>query len=415
MERVLTDERHDILIAGAGPAGLATALSLASKGIPSTLIDRETFPRDKVCGDGLSGWVVRMLDRIEPSLVEKVRSHPGSLPSYGIRFYAPNLKSVDLPYRNRFAPDDPPGYVMRRQDFDGLLMETALSNPLIRVMQGVNLAGLSHEDGRVVLTDIAGNIRLKGKMAVVATGAGSKLAGNVTSLRSADHHQATGIRQYFTGVESSGEGNFVELFFLYEFLPGYLWVFPLPDGRANVGAGIRTDFLRKRKLSLKRVMEQALMHNPILSARFRHAQPASGVAAWTLPLGSRKHPLSGEGILLAGDAASLVDPFTGEGIGNALWSGYTAAGHIEKAMAANRFDASFNKAYDRQVQLKFGKEMRTSHTIQRLVRFPSLFNFVMNRTVANPELVASVIRMIDDPAERKKLTRPFFYLRLLKR
>jgi menaquinone-9 beta-reductase len=413
MERVLGSRKTDIIIAGAGPAGLSTALFLAKKGIPSTLIEKETFPRDKICGDGLSGWVVSMLRRLDPELPGRLQSLPTQLPSHGVRFFAPNMKSVALPYANVRYPGDPPGHIVRRIDFDRLLMEEAKKSPLIEVIQGVTIANIEYEDHGVRLTDLSGHKRFIARICVLATGAGSKLVRTVMPEIRDDRHRATGIRQYFSGVTGVHEGNFADFYFLNEFLPGYLWVFPLPDGRANVGAGMRTDILKKKKFSMKMVMEQALLHNPHLAERFRNALPVSGIAAQELPLGSRKVRLSANRILLTGDSASLVDPFTGEGVGNALWSGFAAAEHIESALAANRFDASFNKKYDRLVYGKLWKELRLSGLIQRLIGYPGLFNWVMNRITADDELRSSLIRMIDDLDERRKLTRISFYIKLL--
>lgn len=413
MEGILDNRRSEILIAGAGPAGLSTALFLAKKGIRSTLIEKEVFPRDKICGDGLSGWVLTMLRRIDPELPGKLQKHPNQLPSRGVRFFAPNMKSVALPYSNPHDPGDPPGHVIRRMDFDRLLMEEAQNNPLIEVIQGVTLANFENSEEDVTLTDITGKKRYTARMCVLATGAGSKLTRSLLPEKKDFRHQATGIRQYYTGVKGFSEGNFVDFYFLKEFLPGYLWVFPLPDGRANVGAGIRTDILKSRKLTLKMVMEQALIHNPHLAERFKHAVPVSGVAASELPLGSRKVQLSGNRFLLTGDAGSLIDPFTGEGVGNAMWSGFAAAEHIEAALAANRFDAAFNKKFDRYVYRKLWNELRLSAWIQRLIKYPGLLNRVMNRVSDNPGLQLSLIRMMDDLRERKKLTKISFYLKLI--
>ncbi|MFA5816658.1 MAG: NAD(P)/FAD-dependent oxidoreductase [Bacteroidales bacterium] len=415
MERVLGHQRSDIVIVGAGPAGISTALFLAKKGIRSTLIEKETFPRDKICGDGLSGWVVSMVRRIDPELLRKLQSLPDQLPSHGVRFFAPNMQSVALPYRNAKYPNEPPGHVIRRIDFDRLLMEEAGKNPLIEVIQGVTIANFEYGEPGVILTDITGKLRYTASMCVIATGSGSKLARSVIPGKKDYKHQATGIRQYYAGVTGFHEGNFVDFYFLNEFLPGYMWVFPLPDGRANVGAGIRTDILKKRKLTLKLVMEQALIHNPHLTERFKHAHPVSGIAARDLPLGSRKVKLSGNRFLLTGDAGFLIDPFTGEGVGNAMWSGFAAAEHIENTIAASRFDAAFNKKYDRFVYKKLWKELRLSAWIQRLINYPKLFNWVMNKVTADPDLHRSLIRMIDDLDERKKLTKFSFYIKLLSR
>lgn len=402
-----------VVIVGAGPAGISTALFLAKKGIRSALIEKETFPRDKICGDGLSGWVVTMVRRIDPGLLLKLQALPGQLPSHGVRFFAPNMQSVALPYRNAKFPDDPPGHVIRRIDFDRLLMEEAEKNPLIEVIQGVTIASVTFGDQGVFLTDTSGKLTYTGDLCVIATGSGSKLARSVVPLKKYYRHQATGIRQYFTGVTGFHEGNFVDFYFLNEILPGYLWVFPLPDGGANVGAGIRTDILKKRKLTLKQLMEEALVRNPHLAERFKNARPVSGISARDLPLGSRKVKLSGNRVLLTGDAGYLIDPFTGEGVGNAMWSGFAAAEHIEKAIAANRFDAAFNKGYDRFIYQKLWKELRLSAWMQRLINYPRLFNWVMGKFTAEPDLKQSLIRMIDNLEERKKLTKISFYIRLL--
>ncbi|MDD4645520.1 MAG: geranylgeranyl reductase family protein [Bacteroidales bacterium] len=414
MEGVLNSQRSEVSIVGAGPAGLSTALFLAKKGIRSTIIDKETFPRDKICGDGLSGWVVTMLRRIDPALLGKLQSLPAQLPSYGVRFFAPNMKSFALPYRNAKFPNDPPGHLIRRIDFDQVLMEAAQENPLIEVILGVTIDHIDHSGDQVFMTS-TGNQLWTSDFCVIATGAGSKLARSVVPHKKEHKHQATGIRQYYANVTGVHEGNFVDFYFLKEFLPGYLWVFPLPDGTANVGAGIRTDILKKRKLTLKQVTEKALIENPHLAERFKDARPISAVSAWSLPLGSRKVPLSANRVLLTGDAASLIDPFTGEGVGNAMWSGFAASEHISKAFEINRFDSDFNKKYDKFVYNKLWKELRLSTWIQRLINYPKLFNWVMNKVTANPELQQSLIRMIDDLDERKKLTKISFYVKLLGR
>lgn len=413
MERVLASLTSEVVIVGAGPAGLSTALFLAKKGIRSILIEKDYFPRDKICGDGLSGWVVSMMRRIDPELLRKLQSMPVQQPSYGVRFFAPDMQSVSLPYSNKKYPHDPPGHVIRRIDFDNLLMDEALKSPLIEVIQGVNITEIENGEKAVILTDSSGEQRYTAEICIIASGARNKLLRNTHPGKKDSKHQATGIRQYYEGVTGIQEGNFVDFYFLKEFLPGYLWVFPLPDGRANVGAGIRTDILKKRKLTLKLVMEQALAENPHLADRFKNARPVSGIAAQSLPLGSRKIRLSGNRYLLAGDAGFLIDPFTGEGVGNAMWSGFAAAEHIGKAIASNRFDAAFNKSYDQFVYKKLWKELRLSTWIQRLINRPKLFNWVMKKVTANPHLQESFIRMIDDLEERKKLTKISFYLKLL--
>ncbi len=131
--------------------------------------------------------------------------------------------------------------------------------------------------------------------------------------------------------------NFIELHFLPELLPGYFWIFPMPNGRANVGAGMLSSVVAKRKVDLKKEMEKIINEHPVISKRFVHAKPEGKAQGWGLPLGRKVGSISGDNLLLCGDAASLIDPFTGEGIGNAVLSGRYAAEKALNAIATNDY------------------------------------------------------------------------------
>ena len=429
----MTKDDPQILIVGAGPAGIATALFLAKKGIPSKLIDKDFFPRDKICGDGLSGWVISMLYKLDMGLVEELATDKRALDSWGISFVAPNLKRLTLPYRNKKRPDEAPGYVIRRKDFDDLLIQKVKENPYVEFIEGVKITEYKELPDRVEISDSAGQQVFKGDVVVFADGAGSKFAKEPGGIQKEDKHTATGIKTYFSGIKAQGSGlkaqgsglkaqgesssdellNSVEFYFLKSVLPGYLWIFPLPDGGANVGLGIRTDIMKKKRINLKKALFAAISDTPELKERFKDAEQTGSVQAWGLPLGSKRRSLSGNRYLLAGDAASLIDPFTGEGIGNALNSGFHASEHLAECFQQNRFDSEFNQKYDKRVYDKLWKELRMSTIIQRLITKPWLFSWVMNKAVSNEYLKQSFIRMIDDLEERKKLKRVGFYWKVL--
>lgn len=432
----MTKDDPQILIVGAGPAGVATALFLAKKGISSKLIDKDFFPRDKICGDGLSGWVISMLYKLDMGLVEELANDKRALDSWGISFVAPNLKRLTLPYRNKKRPDEAPGYVIRRKDFDDLLIKKVKENPLIELVEGVKITGYKELSDGVEISDSSGQMVFMSDVVVFADGAGSQFAKEPGGIKKEDKHTATGIKTYFAGLntrhkaqgtrqkgsireedkgnrENDESRNSVEFYFLKSVLPGYLWIFPLPDGGANVGLGIRTDIMKKKKINLKKALFDAIRDTPELKERFKDAQQIGSVQAWALPLGSKKRPLSGNRFLLAGDAASLIDPFTGEGIGNALNSGFHAAEHLAECFHENRFDSEFNQKYDKRVYDKLWKELRMSTVIQKLIVRPWLFSWVMNKAASNEFLKQSFIRMIDDLEERKKLKRVSFYWRIL--
>jgi flavin-dependent dehydrogenase len=172
--------------------------------------------------------------------------------------------------------------------------------------------------------------------------------------------------------------------------------------------------VRDKKINLRERMLQAIATNPGIKDRFRDATPDGKILGWGLPMGMSRAPISGEGYLLTGDAAQLIDPFSGEGIGNALYSGLRAARAIEEAVRSSDYSAAFLKqAYDDPVYKRIWGELRTSATLQRLSRYPWLFNFVINKANKSPTLRNTFSGMFTDLDLRSKLRRPTFYLKML--
>jgi flavin-dependent dehydrogenase len=184
------------------------------------------------------------------------------------------------------------------------------------------------------------------------------------------------------------------------------------EGRANVGIGMLSSVVSKKKINLKSTLNQLLLSYPVLRERFKHAKPLEYVKGHGLPLGSKKRTLSGERFLLLGDAAGLIDPFTGEGIGNAIRSGRVAADHLKKAFAHQNFSANFNKAYDNEIYQKMWNEFRVSKALQRLCAYPTLFNFVFRKAKQSKYLHDFLIKALADIDQKKQFLNPLFYYRL---
>ena len=127
----------DILIIGAGPGGAATALFLAKHGISSTLVDKTTFPRDKICGDALSGKVIEVLNKLDPTLINQLHTQSQEfLGSFGVTFIAPSGQSLRVPFKNEITETSPPpGFISRRVDFDNWLIEQVRKEPLIKLIE----------------------------------------------------------------------------------------------------------------------------------------------------------------------------------------------------------------------------------------------------------------------------------------
>ena len=407
----------DIVIIGAGPAGCSTSLFLAQHKIPHTIIDKAVFPRDKVCGDALSGKSVYVLNQLDPSIIPSFDKQKNEfIESWGVKFVAPNGKAIDIPFKSDLSKEKyPPGFISKRIDFDYDLFKR-LDPEYATVLQGAEVNEILRKgpEFSVTYSKEAITHELSGiKLLIGAEGDRSIVGKKLAGIKKDNNHYCAGIRAYYEGVEGMHAQKFIELHFLPEMLPGYLWIFPLPGGLSNVGVTMLSSDVSKGKINLKESMLQAIENNPDIRERFKNATLNSKIQGWGLPLGSKRRPLSGEGFLLVGDAASLIDPFTGEGIGNALYSGMIAAEVIKDAVQQNRYDRTFLKKYDTIFYDKQWDELKLSYTMQRLCKYPWLFNLVVNKAHKNKTLRETISCMFEDLDMRAKLRDPKFYWKLL--
>jgi geranylgeranyl reductase family protein len=406
----------DICIVGAGPAGAATALKLSYMGIPSILIDKAVFPRDKVCGDAISGKVTTLLNRLDPEIFKRFNADSSlGVDIWGIRFVAPNYKSLDVPFfttyeKNKYAA---PGYVSKIMDFDNFLIEEVKRRDNIQYFDNTAIDKYEKTERGFTLSTKDGNFQVDTRLLIEATGAHSSFSRHYAGLAKDPNHHAAAVRAYYKDVKGLHEDNFLELHYIEDIQPGYFWIFPLPNGYTNVGVGMRSDYIGKHKVKLKKVLLDILETHPLFKERFEGATLESKIVGFPLPLGSKKRSISGDNYILIGDAAHLVDPFSGEGIGNGIYSGFIAAELAEKCLEQNDFSAKFLHAYDLRVERVLGKEMKLSYALQRLLRYPWLSNKVANFVVNNKKIVNTISEMYTDFHLRKQLLNPLFWLKLI--
>ncbi|MFZ7115929.1 MAG: NAD(P)/FAD-dependent oxidoreductase [Bacteroidota bacterium] len=410
------DSNYKILIAGAGPAGIATSLILSKNKIKHVLIEKQTFPRDKICGDALSGKVVSELNKIDPSYIREITANSSEYTgSYGVRFFSPGGKMLDVPFSsNPEKLKHAPGFISPRFTFDNFLFSKA--NPeFTDIRQNTSIENVYRKNNRLhvkmncngILSDEEFDI------AVGAEGDRSVIAKELVGDKKENEHYCAGLRTYYENVSECHPDNFIELHFLKELLPGYFWIFPMNDGRVNVGIGMLSSYVSKRKVNLRKSLEEIISSHPVISKRFSAAKIITPIQGWGLPLGSVKRKISGANFLLAGDAGSLIDPFTGEGIGNALVSGRIAGETIVDAIKAGRFDSEFLSSYHEKVYHQLESEINLSHKMQKLARYESLFNFVVNKAISNQTLRETITCMFEDLDIRARLKKPSFYFKLL--
>jgi geranylgeranyl reductase family protein len=407
--------KTDVLVVGAGPGGCVASLSLAKHGVKAVLVDKAVFPRDKVCGDALSGKVMRVLDRLAPDVGERLRADARQLPSWGVIFTAPDGRSLRVPFSRNTGEGPAPGSIMPRLDFDALLLEEVRGSDGIELIEGITLNVFERTARGWRVSDPAKSIAIEARLVIAADGANSWFARHIAGIGMEPRHQCAGVRAYYRGIRGSDPQGFIELIFLKELLPGYLWVFPLPDGRANVGLGLRSDVLHKRRIDLKSLLRSLLAEHPLLKDRFAGAVIEGGIQGLGLPLASKRRKLSDDGYLLVGDAGHLIDPFTGEGISHAMISGMHAGDVAAEALGLTEGSptAAMLADYDARVWRRLGKELSISTRLQQLADRPWLFNLVVGRAVKNPALADTISSMFNDLDMRARLRQPSFYAKLL--
>lgn len=406
--------KTQVIIIGAGPAGAAASVFLSRAEIPHLILEKERFPRDKVCGDACGGKTAFVLRKADPHWLQEIFECSSEyMPTHGALFFASDGKSLTIPFsRKNVLPGHAAGFTTPRITFDNFLFEK-LATQYSTIHQNVSLQTIERTPEGLVKATFAENnenVEVTAPLIIGADGDKSLVRKTFLNHETSSRSYCVALRAYYKGVTELQSQNYIELHCLPEVVPGYFWIFPLPNGLTNVGIGMLSDQVRKKKLNLREVMLNAIQHNPHLKHRFTNATLVDKIQGWGLPMFIEQQRVSGNNFMLVGDAASLVDPFTGEGIGNALYSGMLAAEAATYALNENTFDDGFlGKNYDEKVFGKLGPELKTSAFLQRLCHYPWLLKFVVNKAHKSPTLNHAIEGMFTGINLKKELRKPSFY------
>ncbi|MBI2084978.1 MAG: geranylgeranyl reductase family protein [Candidatus Aenigmarchaeota archaeon] len=359
---------YEVIVVGGGPAGSSCATFLGRKGVKTLLVDKASFPRDKTCGDGITGKSYGVLEElgVEDEIIKNQH-----METFGLVTSSPS--GVSLNTRSEREADKKKVYVCKRQIFDNILFQEAKKKA--DIIENFSVGDLIIENGAVAGIKGAGKDgkekEFRAKIVVGADGANSIVARKLGLNDFQTDRSLVAVRTYYENVGETQD--LIEFHFLEDLTPGYFWIFPAGDNVSNVGIAVVAGDVPKRKLNLKNKLEE-IVKNSRFAPRFTNAKQISEVKGWNLPTGAQKRKRAGDGFILVGDAASLIDPFTGEGIGNALVSGKMAAEVIADSLGSNDFSYNVLKRYESMIDERMGKEFKTSYKFQKFGRNAIMFS-----------------------------------------
>ncbi len=364
-------QQFDVIICGAGPAGSTCALGLFDSGLKVALLDKQSFPREKICGDAYGGYTYKILNTISPKFGEKLLALKQGAHIKRALFVSPKKYQVEIRLKGFFSS-------LPRTVFDHFLLTLVKEETDTHIFENTAAQKISVGNDHVVVVTSNGQ-ELKAKMVIGCDGAHSIVQSALTSTRETLTETYPGIRAYYKNVKGV-EPDCLEIHFLPNVPKGYLWIFPSTDGLTNVGIAANKKMLAKHGVNMRHEFHRLMKEAPQFKDRFAEAELVGEEKGWSIPIGyfDSTLPISGDRILLCGDAAALVEPATGEGIGPAMSSGRYAAWQIKKCFTENNFSAAFMKSYDRDIRKKYYKNYWYKTTITNLYyKMPFLMDVVI--------------------------------------
>jgi geranylgeranyl reductase family protein len=402
---------YDVIVVGGGPAGATASLYAARAGLDVLLVEKRRFPRDKICGDAVARKSLGYLREL--GLLDRVLAEPHE-PIGAAILGAPDGTTLDVDLTEKASGGGEPvmpHIVCRREILDNVLFEAAREQ--VEVLEGCPVKDITVDAGRVTGIDSPSG-RINARIVIGADGFNSIVARKLGFYRHDSRRWYVATRAYYRDLDCPP--NTVEVHFTDDTLPGFLWMFPCGDGLTNVGLGMIHRDIKRRGLPIRDVHE-SVVASPRFRERFSRARLEGGVHGWNLPTPDFTRTIHGAGFMLAGDAAGLVDPFSGEGIGNAMCSGSVAARVAADSFKKNDFSATSLAAYPEQLwsELDAG-EIRLHYRLRSLARRRWLVNFLIGRAARHRDTLDWLTGMTaanGAVSRKRQLVSPATYVRLL--
>ncbi|MCD6022848.1 MAG: geranylgeranyl reductase [Actinomycetia bacterium] len=387
-ERIETD----VLIVGAGPGGSAAAYHLARHGIDVLAVDKATFPREKVCGDGLTPRSVGAIERMGVDT-----SDPGFERVVGLRVHSKDV-TIDLPWPELETWPNY-GLVMPRLGFDHLLLERA-KKAGARVLEGTDARLPLMHDGWVVGAETVPAAdpeteptEIHARFTIAADGAASRFAAPAGVRRDDSRPLGIAARRYYRAPNLGGPWfeSWLDLWEGDMLLPGYGWLFPMADGRVNLGAGLLSTFRNFKDISATRLF--AAFATMLPEDRGISEDSADGrMLSGPLPMSLNRAPQAVPGMLVVGDAAGAVNPMNGEGIAYAIETAEMAAELLHEALVKDHLGLAM--VYPQALRERYGRYFRLGRGFAKLVGKPEIMGPATKYLLPNPRVMGFAMRMM---------------------
>ncbi len=395
----VTSETADVIVVGAGPAGSATAYFLAQHGVDVLLLEKTEFPREKVCGDGLTPRAVKQLINMGVPT-----EGPGWQRNKGLRVIGGGVRlELDWPDLASF-PDY--GLTRTRMDFDEILAKRAQeAGARLRTSVNVGAPLLDERTGRVVgvtaTTKGKEPLEFRSQLVIAADGVSARLPLALGIAKREDRPLGVAVRRYYRSPRHQDDylESWLELRSKEsgdDLLPGYGWIFGMGDGRVNVGLGILNSSDAWGKTNYRTMLTDWLDNTPAEWGLNDEANAEGHTQGAALPMGFNRVPHYDRGVLLVGDAGGMVNPFNGEGIAYAMESGALAAEIVVQALARPEGPERERAlhAYPNELKLRYGGYYRLGGWFVKIIGKPSLMQFATKHGMPHPVLMRFVLKLL---------------------